>query len=254
MLQRIKNEWETLLLALGFLTRLPIPEIKNFTEEKFNHASRYFPLTGLLIGTICATVFYLAQLFFSPLIAAIFSIIAGLVLTGAFHEDGLADTFDGFGGAFSTNKKLSIMKDSRIGTYGSVALWSALSLKVTLLIELNNPINTIIAAHVLSRAIAISLTSSLDYVQDTDTSKSKPLAKSLSATDSSIITLTALSSLLLIPYQALAVCITLLVIRQSCIIWFRKQISGFTGDTLGACQQISEIGIYAAVIIATGAT
>lgn len=249
MLKRLLYEKELLLISLGFLTRFPLPTIKEFTENKLNHSSRYFPLTGLIIGLFCALAFAGSQLFFSPIISAVLSTITGIFITGAFHEDGLADTFDGFGGAFEKENKLIIMKDSRIGTYGSVALWAILTLKVALLAELAQPIAAIITAHCLSRANAISLTNSLQYVQDSNSSKSKPLAQKLSIADIIIILLTSLATLAFLPSQAIYILFALLLVRQFCIFWFKKQIGGFTGDTLGSCQQLSEICIYASLII-----
>lgn len=246
-----RAEWELLVIATGFLSRLPVPEVREFTEQKLNHAGRYFPLVGALIGLLCATAFWLTTLAFSNLVAAVVCVITGLVVTGAFHEDGLADTLDGFGGGLDRERKLTIMKDSRIGTYGAVALWSALSLKVLLIADLPQPVIGIIIVHLLSRAVATSLIFDLPYVRDIDSSKVKPLAENLSSRDKLTILVTSAIALVFVLPVAIYLVIAMLVVRQACAVWFKRQIGGFTGDCLGASQQIAEIVLFAVLILFT---
>ena len=133
----IRNQYELFLIALGFLTRIPIPQKTDFSEQKLNHASKYFPAVGWLVGIFTAGLFSTFETAFPKTIALIFSLLFAILLTGAFHEDGLIDTADGLGGGWSKDQKLEIMKDSRIGTYGAIAIWFALSLKLILLLSVS---------------------------------------------------------------------------------------------------------------------
>ena len=118
----IKNEIKIFLTSVMFYTRIPCPSFIDHSEDYLNKATRYFPLIGIIVGTISFFIFWLSSLIFNIYISVIFSLGAGILITGAFHEDGLADTFDGFGGGWTKDKILEIMKDSRIGTYGTISL------------------------------------------------------------------------------------------------------------------------------------
>ena len=118
----LQKEIRIFLTSLMFFTRVPIPSFKDYSEDDLNKCTRYFPLVGILVGSISFLAFYLSSLLFPTSISIAFSLLAGILVTGAFHEDGFADCFDGFGGGWSKSKILDIMKDSRLGTYGTVAL------------------------------------------------------------------------------------------------------------------------------------
>lgn len=248
----MKNQFNLFFLALGFFSRIPMPGWVEYSTEKLNRSSRYFTLIGWLLGGLVALMFWLTDWLFSTAISLWLTMAFSLLLTGAFHEDGLADTADGFGGGFARDKKLSIMKDSRIGTYGAAALVMALLGKYLLLIESSNIILTIVIAYPLSRMLAASLIFDMLYVADTDSSKSKPLANNQSTTDLLILLLTGLPIFLLVPWQTVTTLIlALILIRYALKYYFNKQIGGYTGDCLGAAQQISELGIYALLLVIT---
>lgn len=237
-------------LALGFFSRIPMPHGIDYSPENLNRSSRYYTLVGWLLGALVAGCFYLMQLVFSSEVSLWLAMVFSLLLTGAFHEDGLTDTADGFGGGFSVEKKLAIMKDSRIGTYGGAALIMALAGKYLLLIENSQIFLSLIIAYALSRALAASLIFDMAYVADIDTSKSKPLANNQSKRDLGILLATSLPVLLFLPWHAaLLLYAALIVIRYACKFYFIKQIGGYTGDCLGAAQQIAELGIYAALLL-----
>ena len=245
----IRSQYELFLIAIGFLTRIPIPKKTDFSENKLNHASRYFPTVGWLIGIFSAGLFLSFELVFPKPIAIIFSLLITILLTGAFHEDGLIDTADGLGGGWSKDQKLEIMKDSRIGTYGSVALWFSLSLKLIFLTKIDNTFVVLLIAHPLSRSTATGFLYFLKYVSPDKTYKTKPLAQKQNNMDFFISQTTGLSTLLLILSHALLLFFILIVFS---IIWGRflkRQLGGFTGDTLGATQQLSEILIYIALFL-----
>ena len=129
----LTKEWRYFLLAAGFFTRIPVPQQADFEEQELNEASKYFPLIGIIVGFVGASIYLLSAIFVPQSIAVLFSMLATIYLTGAFHEDGLADSADGMGGGWDRQQILTIMKDSRLGTYGAIALFSALLAKYHLL-------------------------------------------------------------------------------------------------------------------------
>ena len=245
------NYWieqgQLLLIAIGFFTRIPIPEGIAFSTQRLNHANRYFGLVGLLVGVFSAGIYVISSWFLPPSIALLISMSASLLITGAFHEDGLADVFDGFGGGMTVEKKLTIMKDSRLGTYGTSALILSLLIKFMVLWQLANkaawlPVIALITMHTLSRIGAVSLMYNYPYVRLEDLSKSRSVATKQSRGDLTILLLTGLLVLLWLPLNvALALFLSAFIGRQICGYWFSRQLGGYTGDCLGAAQQIIEI-------------
>ncbi|MCP5205762.1 MAG: adenosylcobinamide-GDP ribazoletransferase [Hahellaceae bacterium] len=248
----LRLQAELFFIALSFLTRLPVPKDLDYSQVNLNRASRYFTLVGWAIGALCALVFWLTSLYTSPSIAIVVSMAAGILITGAFHEDGLADSADGLGGGWSVEQKLAIMKDSRLGTYGALALWFALTAKFLLLSQVADAFLAILIAHPLSRVTSIALIFSLPYVTDPDKTKVKPLAESHQLSDLFVSIAIASLGLLLIWREALLIVITLLLVFAAARVFLRKQLGGFTGDTLGASQQISELAVYLVLVITTG--
>lgn len=251
MLKRIRYECNLFFLALGFFSRIPMPPKVSYSPQLLNRSSRYYTLVGWLLGLLVAGVFWLSSLVFSPSISVWLAMAFSLLLTGVFHEDGLADTADGFGGAFAREKKLTIMKDSRIGSYGSAALIMVLLGKYLFLIESTDIITAILVAYPLSRAVSGTLIFDMHYVADTDTSKSKPLANQQSWRDCALLLLWCLPALLLVSWQVFGLlAIVLILARQLLKAFFNRQIGGYTGDCLGAAQQVCELVVYATLIAA----
>lgn len=248
----LKYQIELFLLALGFFSRLPIPTSTPYSEERMNQAGRYFGLVGLLLGLLCAGVFALSGLLFDADISIFLTMIFSLLLTGAFHEDGLTDMADGISGGMTQEKRLAIMKDSRIGTYGASALIMALLGKFLFLSQLAESgyvISALIAAYVVSRALAASLIYDMPYVSDSDTSKSKPLASQQSKTELGVILVSGfIPALWLDLGLSLALVLTALTFRVAFKRWLIKRIGGFTGDCLGAAQQLMELLTYLIIL------
>ncbi|MES2822874.1 MAG: adenosylcobinamide-GDP ribazoletransferase [Pseudomonadota bacterium] len=249
-LAAIKYQLNLFFLALGFFSRIPMPVWVSYSPENLNHSSRYFALVGCLLGGLVAVVFCMMNLFFTLNISLWSTMVFSLLLTGAFHEDGLADTADGFGGGYTIEKKLNIMKDSRVGTYGAVALVMALLGKYLLLLESSHIAVSIIIAYTLSRTLAASLIFDMNYVTDIDSSKSKPLANNQSKTDLLILLTSSLPIFLLLTWQSALLMFCILIwVRYACKFYFIKQIRGYTGDCLGAAQQVTELIIYALLLL-----
>ncbi|WP_394129060.1 adenosylcobinamide-GDP ribazoletransferase [Shewanella maritima] len=244
-----------LLVAISFFTRIPIPSWVSFDNDNLNRASRYFGVVGLLVGAISAAVFWLSQLVLPISVAILLAMIASVLVTGGFHEDGLADTADGFGGGWTVEAKLAIMKDSRLGTYGALALVLALLLKWQLLVELAlySPLvaaSGLVIAHCLSRVLASSMIFSQQYVQDTDASKVRPVANQQHVSDLFILLLTALLVLAVVDgVLAFVLLIALAGIKFSLCWFFKRQIGGYTGDALGAAQQVGELACYLIILL-----
>lgn len=248
----LRYQMELFLLAVSFFSRLPVPTDLPYSEERMSQAGRYFALVGVILGVLCALVFYFTQLIFPDSVALVLTMAFSLLLTGAFHEDGLTDMADGIGGGMTVERRLSIMKDSRIGTYGAATLVMALLAKFVLwseLVHLPDFWLVIIVAYTTSRALAATLIYDMPYVSDSDTSKSKPLANKQSSSEVAILLFTAGVALLFLGVmQTSFIVIVLFVFRFAFKRWLTKRIGGFTGDCLGAAQQLSELLVYLTLI------
>ncbi len=255
ILTTLRNEanlqFHIFLNALMFYTRIPVPTWMKHDEEMLNKATVYFPVIGWIVAGISSLVFYGASSIFNPEISILLSMVASILTTGAFHEDGFADVCDGFGGGWTQEKILEIMKDSRVGTYGSVGLILILALKFYSLEFLDNQtlIWTLFMAHSISRFVALSFIFTLNYVREDALSKVKPIAKKLPIRDLSIAFCLAIIPLLM--YLIITANFFLLLIIPPLVLvhlylsyYFKKWIGGYTGDCLGATQQISEVVIY----------
>jgi len=264
--QALGYQVELFLLALGFFSRIPISNNVPYSAERMNKAGRYFALIGMMLGMLCGSIFIIFTYLFSPDIAVFLTMVFSLLLTGCFHEDGLADMADGIGGGMTIERRLSIMKDSRIGTYGASALVMSLLAKFLLLRELSLgyinsefipllsihndfPLITVfiiwVLAYTVSRGVAASFIFNTPYVSDLDKSKSKPLAEKQSAKELIFIIFCSLVPCLFIhPLITLLLIIAGLVFRLLFKRWLLARLGGFTGDCLGAAQQLMELIIY----------
>ena len=239
------DELRYFLTALGYFTRVPVPRWVGFERHYLNAAARYFPLVGLMVGAVAALVYLTALRVFPASIAVLLSMAATLLLTGAFHEDGLADCFDAFGGAYTRDDALRIMHDSRIGAFGAIALVVALALKWQTLAALP-PMRAVwlmIAAHAASRTFAISYLLTLDYVRAEG--KAKPVAQRMSYAAFALAAMCGLPWLFWPDWKAGCVCVAVLVVMRFFIgRYFVRRIGGYTGDCLGFAQQLFELAIY----------
>jgi adenosylcobinamide-GDP ribazoletransferase len=259
----MKKELRIFFTALMFLTRLPVPRFTDHSAEYLEKSSKYFPLIGWIVGGISALVFLFFYRFFSIPLAVLASIIAGILTTGAFHEDGFADVCDAFGGGWTKEKILEIMKDSRLGTYGTIGLIAILGAKFLLLgdlVLLYLPVINgrtvvvffaiIIAAHSISRFMAVTSIQFYPYVTPEDNSKSKPSAASkLSLVSFLTAALFALLPFVFLPLNFLLTLPVLIVATFLLNRYFKKWIGGHTGDCLGSVQQTTEIIYYITLIV-----
>jgi adenosylcobinamide-GDP ribazoletransferase len=246
-------QWQLFMLAVSFFSRLPIPQSTPYSSERLAKSNRYFGLVGLLLGILTSIAYYLISTVAPSSVAVLIAMIVSLILTGAFHEDGLADTADGLGGGMSIERKLEIMKDSRIGTYGTSALICSLGLKYVLLVELaqlSALIPIIIASYTVSRVVAASLIFNTAYVTSSDASKSKPIASNQSLGELSFLIMCGLATMLFIfDFRVVLLLVPVCVVLQILLRhYFISSINGITGDCLGAVQQIIELCFYFVVL------
>ncbi|MFS1861484.1 adenosylcobinamide-GDP ribazoletransferase [Vibrio lentus] len=251
---RVTYQWELFALAMGFFSRLPMPKNTPYSEERMNRSGRYFSMVGLLLGVLCGGLFLLLDAVLPSTIAIFLMMSFSLMLTGAFHEDGLTDMADGIGGGMTLERRLTIMKDSRIGTYGASALVMALLGKWALLNELVSMTGlfmVIVASYTFSRAIAASLIYDMPYVSDLDTSKSKPLANKQTKGELVFLLIVGVLPSLWFGLEfALVLSVVAYLFRTGFKKWLMARIGGFTGDCLGAAQQLMELLTYLVFITA----
>lgn len=254
---RWRRELQILLTAVAFLTRIPVPQLLPYRDDYLVASARYFPLVGVLVGALAAAVFVLAGLLWPLPVAVLLSMAGSIWLTGAFHEDGFADCCDGFGGGWEKQQVLTIMKDSRLGTYGTVGLLLVLAIKYAALSELavESVVVALLLAHGVSRLLAVSYLWDLPYVRDIDQSKAKPLANSMSTRNLALAALSLLPLLLAIlywlPASSLLLLVASLLLFRHCFKRYQiRRLGGYTGDCLGMAQQFAELLIYLSLLAA----
>lgn len=250
---RLLAEFQTLQLALQFLTRLPLASANAYSPERMAASVRHYPLVGVLIGAVAALLYFGALYIFPPVVAVFLSIAAILLLTGGFHEDGLADTFDGIGGGHDRERVLEIMRDSRIGTYGALALLTVVGLKITALTLLpaKAVLVGLIAAHGMSRWSSVLVIATSRYARDDGTGK--PTADGIGVGGLIYASLVASGCVALLWFETLPVIaggavLGMVLAHIFARLVFEQKVRGYTGDCLGAVQQLSELGIYLGIL------
>jgi adenosylcobinamide-GDP ribazoletransferase len=259
----MKKQLHIFFTALMFYTRIPCPKNIDHNPDYLNKASRYFPLIGWIVGGVCFGIYYLGSILFTLEIALILSMIAGILTTGAFHEDGFADVCDGFGGGWTKEKILLIMKDSAIGAYGAIGLVLLFLLKFKVLYDLVSTSEIVnlqssikylllfVSAHSVSRLAAVSIVFTHQYSREDASSKSKPIAQKFTwkeVVGALFFGLLPLVILSFFQWQLLLALVPVVITRFFLARYFQKWIDGYTGDCLGATQQICEVVFYLSII------
>jgi adenosylcobinamide-GDP ribazoletransferase len=240
------------VIAVGFFTRIPLLRRTSPDNDTINRASRYYGLVGTLVGGLSALVLWLLSFYLPLSVAIVLSMITSVWLTGGFDEHGLAVTADSFGAGDSAGQKLQMMKERRLGSYGVLALVLVLLLKFELLMELAlyDPTLTALAlvlGHTLSRVTAASLIFGETCVHEEGLNRHPVQRQSIN--ELSFLLVTGLIVMLLFSRgQLIPLVVGLLLLRFILARWFRHQIDGYTGDTLGAGQQLAEVLVYIIVL------
>jgi adenosylcobinamide-GDP ribazoletransferase len=243
----LKQEINILFTAIMFYTRIPVPTNTGFSDDMLNKSTRYFPFIGLVVGGIGAALFWGLH-FVLPLgVAVILSMAGTIFITGAFHEDAFADFCDGFGSGYNRKRILEIMKDSRIGTFGAVAILLILLTKFICLSNMQAseiPL-ILISGHAFSRLLPVCMIYTSVYVRGDAMSKSKPIGHKGPAFSFWVAAFWGAFMLLFIPWKAASLIVAASVMVFVAFRWYAKRkIGGYTGDVLGALQQLAEITFY----------
>ena len=239
------------LLALSFMTRLPL-SLGEASDDTMARAPRLYPWVGLGIGACLGLSYLLFTTLFPSTLAVILTVAVGIALTGALHEDGLADTADGLGGGWTKERALEIMRDSRVGVYGILALGVALAIKIAALAALPTwaAVSAFIAAHTLGRSAITQLLKNLRYARTSGAAdalgKSELVfdATPWAAAAAALVIVALLANLL----AAFAAALMTAIAVDRFVRFLRKKIDGYTGDTLGAIEQIVETAVPVVIL------
>lgn len=255
---RAHPQLRAFVAALTFLTRLPVAGAVPHDASDLPAASVYFPVVGLIVGTAGAIVVTIASAFWPPTLAIILSVAFTVWITGAFHEDALADSLDGFGGGWDKAQILAIMKDSRVGSYALVGVLLVIAAKIAALQAIFDRVSpsgaievgrALVAGHVLGRWSSVILIATHEYVS-TPVSNERPATGRPfvgGVTTPRLITATTIA--LLIVAIALGRSAFVVIGIAVAVMWlasryFRRRIGGITGDALGAANQMVELAVY----------
>lgn len=245
----IKRELNAMANAFAYFSRIPVPKWVTFGADSQRHASRYFPLVGWLIASILALLWWGSAQLWGGWVPVLLVMAGSIYLTGAFHEDGFADCCDGFGGGYGKAQILTIMKDSRLGTYGVLGSIVLMLLKVSLLVQLCWPV--LLIAYPWSRVMPVWMMYWMSYARQGDSSgKAGSVSQGLSHWDLAIATLLGAAGLGFLgvihpPLWLIGLVVILPIGICLCFSrYIKHHIGGFSGDCLGAAQQLAEVSIY----------
>lgn len=266
----MKKEWDIFRSTVMFLTRIPVGKGFPHDEQMLAQTPKYFPIVGLIVGLVHLGVWFAAYALWNNAgIATLFAMLGSIWATGAFHEDGFADVCDGFGGGWTKEQIITIMKDSRLGTFGTVGLVGMLATKFLALNQIPQDfstclllentflgrfglmIATVLAGHGLSRLMPVLIIQTGQYAVDNTGSKTKPLASTAISTDGfAFACVTGLLVLVVcFPWYCWLALLPMLAAIWMLYRFFFKWIQGYTGDCLGAIQQVSEVIFYLSIAI-----
>lgn len=249
----MRDQLNILFSAIQFLTRLPVGRWVTYDPGNLTKSVVYFPVVGALIGALGAGVIVVATLLLPPALAVLFSMAVTVIATGAIHEDGLSDTADGLGGGYTRERMMEIMKDSRVGTYGAVALWFSLTMKFIVLNELLTrdlwlAAGGLILGHTLGRSSTIVLIYRYPYAR-AESGKAPFIVDSMTTPRLFLsLSFTLVLSLLVFSWQAFFILAVASIATWLTGRYVNRRIGGITGDTLGAANQIVELFVYLAVL------
>lgn len=241
----------SLLIALGFYTRYPVPAI-TFDSSEFAKSVVFLPLVGLLVAVPLVVFGIFAQKWLPYSLVVTFIIGFSIFLTGALHEDGLGDFFDGFWGGFTREKTLEIMKDSRVGIFGLLAVIGVLTLRFQILVHLEpmRMLSTVFIGQVMSRTLILPYFLWLPYARPQKTVAASLVDKPPDKRAVMMAILLGLASLFPLGLnRALLLLCTSMALMFMLGLWWKHRIGGYTGDCLGAAQQLQLVLIDLIVLL-----
>jgi adenosylcobinamide-GDP ribazoletransferase len=241
------------LVAVQFYSRIPVTGRlagwMGWDDACLGRATRYFPLVGLVVALGQSLAYVAASIVLPHPIAVLLALVAGLLLTGAFHEHGFADFCDGFGGATNRERTLAIMRDSRVGAYGAIGVGTLLLLRFETLAHVDTDwiVVTLLCAAAFSRGCSALVMASLRYARDDADAKAKPVAEHVSGLDAALaVAFAATPAVVLTMWigdpTPVAVAASLALLATARIRrMMARRLGGYTGDGLGAVQQVAEL-------------
>ena len=250
------KEIKLFFTALMFFTRIPCPAWVGYSKELLNNSLKYFTVIGWIVGGFSVLICWLSLFIFPLSISILISMSASILITGALHEDGFTDVCDSFGGGWGKEQILTIMKDSRIGAYGVIGIILILSFKFAALYEIAKYSSSVLLfsilnAHASGRFMALTVIQTSNYVQDLDKSKSKPMGNAKLNNGKIFFSFfTALMPMVCFVNNwylmfAMPICYIPKLYLEN---YFKKHIGGYTGDCIGAVQQVCEVSFYLSVL------
>jgi adenosylcobinamide-GDP ribazoletransferase len=258
--RRPKLELRLFWTALRFYTRLPAPAWVGHSDAWLRRSTRYLPAVGWVVGGVVAGVMAGADWLWPAPVAVVLGLAAGVWLTGGLHEDGWADVCDGFGAGGPRQRVLDIMKDSRVGVYAILGLVLLFGVKITALGALLETagwlgLGGVVWAQVVSRWCAVTIIWRGHYARDDASSKSRAIAQPMSVPQLAAATVWLLPGAAWAWWRpwwllsaAVALAVSLVLAR-----WFKRRLGGYTGDCLGAAQQLTETAVYLTLLALAGA-
>jgi adenosylcobinamide-GDP ribazoletransferase len=254
------------LVALQFYSRIPVTgraaDWMGWDPAWLGRATRYFPLVGIVVALGQAFVYVAASVVLPHPVSLLLAMGAGLLLTGMFHEDGWADFCDAFGGTSERSRTLEIMRDSRIGAYGAIGIGMLLLLRFETLAHVDTDwiVASLVCAAAFSRGCAVLVMASLPYVREEDDAKAKPVARGVSPADVGVALALAVAPTLVLaawtgdPSAGLLGLSFALLATAAMRRVVRRRLGGYTGDCLGAVQQVAEVAFLLGMLVVLGAT
>jgi len=249
----MREELAIFATALRFFTRLPVPNGIEHTAERFAGAVRYYPVVGLILGAILAAVWYGLAASFPQPVAAVLIVAFGVLLTGGLHEDGFSDLCDGLGAGGEKERTLEIMRDSRMGAFGAIGLILLIGLKIAALASIPSAVvpMTLLVMHGLSRVSLLLVLVTSQPASD------RGLGKSVAGEGQGArIAFLAVYAVIFAGLvwimgggiRLLAVALAFAVLHLATRFLYQRRLGGYTGDCLGALQQVGEVSVLLGVL------
>ena len=243
----MRSAANSFLVAMQFMTRLPVSRRLRHSPDALAKSAVFFPAIGLLIGLGGAGLYLLLSPHVSREIVVVLMLVYLVAVTGGLHEDALGDAADGFGGGWEKDEVLAIMRDSRIGSFGTIAITLGLLARFVFLTNVapGRFVGFFIAGQVLGRWTALPLAFFLPSARENEAGQGKLIASKITAVSFGAGTILAFAiAAIALKAAALWAALTAATIAAICGFYCRRRIGGITGDCLGATNQLSEIAIY----------
>lgn len=247
-MSRLRDEFTLLVAAATFLTRLPMPQLAVLPDNHLARAARYFPVVGALVGLLAGVVWAIAASHVPATVAAGLAIGVGVLLTGALHEDGLSDCCDGLGGGATRERALEIMRDSRVGAYGVIGLVLSLGLRWAALasLDIGTGFAALIAAHAIGRGMIVVAIRLSGYARSDGAGRA--VADGVEAWEAAVtVAIVFVIAVIFAGWSGFSAMIIAAIAGGVMLAQLMRRLGGYTGDGLGAVEQVAEVAAMVAL-------